>query len=90
MEWGWIAPWETVPDYTAMRPINARCETVATSRLFGNALRARRRLGPVDAWNEWAHMAGGNRPYALARADGAPLALERCGKTGRASGPTGG
>lgn len=26
MEWGWLAPWENVPDYTAMRPINARCE----------------------------------------------------------------
>lgn len=75
MEWGWIAPWESVPDYTAMRPINARCETVATSRLFGNALRARRCLVPVDAWYEWARKAGGKQPYALARADGAPLAL---------------
>lgn len=75
MEWGWIASWENVPDYTAMRPINARCETAATSRLFGKALRSRRCLVPVDAWYEWARVAGGKQPYALAGADDAPLVL---------------
>lgn len=75
MEWGWLAPWENVPDYTAMRPINARCETVGTSRLFGKALRSRRCLVPVDAWYEWVRVPGGKQPYALARTDGVPLAL---------------
>jgi putative SOS response-associated peptidase YedK len=69
-----------VPHFTkdlkaCARPINARSETVATSGMFRGALAARRCLVPADAFYEWRATADGKRPYAIARADGAPLAF---------------
>jgi putative SOS response-associated peptidase YedK len=34
---------------------------------------------PGDAFYEWKAMADGKQPYAIARRDGAPLALAGCG-----------
>ena len=72
--------WGLVPHFTrdpkkANRPINARAETVASSGMFRGALAARRCLVPADAFYEWKTMADGKQPYAIARIDGAPLAL---------------
>lgn len=72
--------WGLVPSFTkdlkaAKRPINARAETAATSGMFRGALEKRRCLVPADAFYEWLATAAGKQPYAIARTDGAPLAL---------------
>jgi hypothetical protein len=59
----------------AARPINARAETVASCGMFRGALTTRRRIVPADAFYEWKAMADGKQPYAIARTDGARLAL---------------
>jgi putative SOS response-associated peptidase YedK len=72
--------WGLVPHFTkelksAKRPINARAETVATSPLFRSAFAARRCLVPADAFYEWQTTVAGKQPFAIARADGAPLVM---------------
>lgn len=56
------------------RPINARAETVATSRYFSGAFAHRRALIPADGWYEWRLEEGGRKqPYYFSRRDGQPL-----------------
>ncbi len=74
LHWG-LVPHFTKNLKTCKRPINARSETAATSPLFRGALAARRCLVPADAFYEWRAMPDGKQPYAIARADGAPLAF---------------
>lgn len=63
-----------VADEGAPAPINARAETVATSRYFREAFAHRRGLVPADGWYEWrVGPDGRKRPYYIRRADGAPL-----------------
>ena len=75
MDWGLLASWERHPDTARLRPINARCETVAASRMFAPAFRRRRTLIAVDAWYEWVRNGGQKVPHALARSDGRPTVL---------------
>jgi putative SOS response-associated peptidase YedK len=75
MTWGLLAPWEKHWDTARMRPINARCETVAISRLFAPTFRRRRCLIAVDGWYEWAREGGQKIPHALARSDRGPAVL---------------
>ncbi|MCS6800497.1 MAG: SOS response-associated peptidase [Chloroflexota bacterium] len=61
--------------------INARAESVADSRLFAPALRARRVIVPATGWYEWKETPAGKQPYYFRRKDGelvgfAGLALE--------------
>ncbi len=72
--------WGLVPHFTkdvkaARKPINARSETAARSGMFRGALASRRCLVPVDAFYEWRVVPGGKQPYAIARADGKPMAM---------------
>jgi putative SOS response-associated peptidase YedK len=72
--------WGFVPAFTktlkeARRPINARAETAATSGMFRNALAKRRCLVPAPAFYEWQAGPSGKTPYAIARADGDPMAF---------------
>jgi len=72
--------WGLVPHFTkqlkgAPKPINARAETVATAGLFRGAFAARRCLVPAECFYEWRKTGTGRQPYAVARQDGAPLAL---------------
>jgi putative SOS response-associated peptidase YedK len=72
--------WGLVPHFTkdlksARRPINARAETAASSGMFRGALASRRCIVPADAFYEWRATPAGKQPYAIARADGLPLAL---------------
>ncbi len=53
MQWGFAPAWAT---QATTRPINARCETVATSPLFRAAFRSTRCIVPVSGFYEW--MAG--------------------------------
>ncbi len=57
------------------RPINARAETVTRNSLFRDSFARRRCLVPAGAFYEWRTTPDGKQPFAVARADGAPLAL---------------
>ncbi len=72
--------WGFIPAYTktlkdARRPVNARVETVTTSGMFRNAFLKRRCLVPAPVFYEWKALAAGKQPYAIARADGEPMAF---------------
>ena len=72
--------WGLVPYFThdleaCERPINARSETAASSPMFSGALASRRCLVPADAFYAWKTEPSGKQPYAVARRDGAPLAM---------------
>jgi putative SOS response-associated peptidase YedK len=76
-----VARWGLVPAWSgdasaAARMINARAETVATSRAFGRSFAERRCLVPADGWYEWRRLSGGGRQaYFMTREDGQPLAF---------------
>ena len=75
-----VARWGLVPAWSAdarggARMINARAETVATSRAFASSFERRRCLVPADGWYEWAREAGRKQPYFMTRTDGQPLAF---------------
>ncbi|WP_158742186.1 SOS response-associated peptidase [Acidisphaera sp. L21] len=74
LQWGLVPSWTKDPR-AARRPINARAETAAGSGMFKSALATRRCLIPADAFYEWQARADGKQPFAIARADGAPLAF---------------
>ena len=75
--WGLLPPWAT--DVRAgARMINARAETVATSRAFAPSFARRRCLVPADGWFEWTAPPGGGKrkqAYYMTPADGAGLAF---------------
>jgi putative SOS response-associated peptidase YedK len=62
MEWGFLPHWAKDPR-AAHRPINARAETVATSRMFGSAFRSQRCLVPASGFYEWQATPAGKQPY---------------------------
>jgi putative SOS response-associated peptidase YedK len=74
LTWG-LLPFFTRDAAKAVRPFNARAETVASSGMFRDAFARRRCLVPADAYYEWQTSPAGKVPYAIARANGAPLAL---------------
>ncbi len=74
LSWG-LVPHFTTDLKTARRPINARAETAAGSPMFREALARRRCLVPADVFYEWQSAEAGKQPFAIARADGAPLAF---------------
>ncbi|MCC5950179.1 MAG: SOS response-associated peptidase [Nitriliruptoraceae bacterium] len=76
LRWGFLAPWATDLRHRP-QPINARVETVASSRMFRPAFERRRCLLPADGFYEWQDRGEGRRkqPFHLADPDGAPLAF---------------
>lgn len=73
--WGLVPPWSKDVSGAA-RMINARAETVATSRAFAPSFQRRRCLVPADGWYEWVRREGGGKqPYFMTRSDGGPLAF---------------
>ncbi|MDD2878357.1 MAG: SOS response-associated peptidase [Acidiphilium sp.] len=75
-DWGFVAPWEKHAETARIKPINAKAETVATSKLFGGSFKSHRCLIPVRCWYEWKLVAPGlKQPYALGRTDGVPITL---------------
>jgi putative SOS response-associated peptidase YedK len=76
LRWGFVPYW--VRELKGARqPINARIETVATSKMFAEAFRRRRCLLPADGFYEWQDRGEGRpkQPYLLADPDGEPLAF---------------
>jgi putative SOS response-associated peptidase YedK len=74
LTWGFVPAFSTSLK-AARRPVNARSETVAASGMFRNAFAKRRCIVPAAAFYEWQAGPAGKTPYAIARADGDPLAF---------------
>jgi len=72
--WGLVPPWADDPRAGA-RMINARAETVATSRAFASSFERRRCLVPADGWFEWVRDGGRKQAYYLTPRDGSVLAF---------------
>ncbi len=87
LRWGFVPPWSHDPA-SGPRPINARAEGAASSRLFGPAVRSRRCAVPADGWYEWRDEDGARQPHLLRDPDGAPLALAGLWSTWRDAGGT--
>jgi putative SOS response-associated peptidase YedK len=74
-QWGFTPAWAKTLD-DGPRPINARSETVGTSKLFRRAYEQRRCLIPADGFYEWQARTGQRKqPYYIHRSDGTMLAL---------------
>jgi putative SOS response-associated peptidase YedK len=76
LRWGLIPYWCNDPA-GGRKPINAKCETVATLPMFRDAYRERRCIVPVDGFFEWKAIKGQTtkQPFAIAMKDGAPFGL---------------
>ncbi|MEU8260142.1 SOS response-associated peptidase [Micromonospora sp. NPDC048999] len=76
-----VGRWGLVPHWSrsaagAARMINARAETVATSRAYARSFVRRRCLVPADGWYEWVREPDGRRqPYYMTPVDGSVLAF---------------
>jgi putative SOS response-associated peptidase YedK len=66
LRWGLVPHWTKEPA-RALKPVNARSDTVSTSAMFRGAYRERRCLVPVDGWYEWQkHPDGRKQAHAFA------------------------
>jgi len=70
--WGFRPHWA---GDDAPAAINARAETVASSRYFHRAFSRHRGLVPADGWYEWRPTEAGKQPHFITRADGEPVWL---------------
>ncbi len=75
LRWGLLPHWARGDPRKVRQPINARAETVATLPTFRDAFARRRCIVPIDGFYEWQVRPEGKQPYAVARADGAVMAL---------------
>ena len=76
LRWGLIPYWCTDPA-GGRKPINAKCETIATLPTFRDAYRHRRCIVPVDGFFEWKAVKGqkAKQPYAIGMKDGTPFGI---------------
>lgn len=76
LRWGFVPPWARQLKGSP-QPINARVESIASSRMFAPSFRRKRCLVPADGFYEWQARGEGRRkqPYHLADPDGQPLAF---------------
>lgn len=72
--WG-LLPHNTQDPNTAVRPINARAETVATHPLFASAFRDRRAIIPMSVYYQRRWTKGSKEVFAISRIDGEPMAV---------------
>lgn len=68
--WGFRPRWVT--DEKAPQPINAKSETVASSRYFREAFAHRRCLIPASGWYEWQRTEKAKQPYYITAVDPDP------------------
>ena len=84
LRWGYVPSWSD--DATrGVRPINARSEGAAGSRMFRDALARRRCVVPIDGWYEWREREGGGtkRAFHLALEPAGPFAVAALRSTWR-------
>ena len=76
LRWGLVPPWASDVKI-GNRMINARSETVADSKAYGRAFRARRCIVAADGFYEWVPVPGERhkQPVYIHRSDGEPLAF---------------
>ncbi|GAA0541036.1 SOS response-associated peptidase [Paractinoplanes ferrugineus] len=74
VRWGLVPPWAKDLRGGA-KMINARAETVATSRAFAPSFARRRCLVPADGWFEWVRTGKERQAFYLTPADGSVLAF---------------
>jgi putative SOS response-associated peptidase YedK len=74
LRWGLVPRWAKDASGAA-KMINARSESVAEKPAFREAFRKRRCLVTADGFYEWRTDGKSKQPYAVALADGAPMAL---------------
>jgi putative SOS response-associated peptidase YedK len=76
LRWGFVPHWVRQLK-GARQPINARVESLATSKMFADAFRRRRCLLPADGFYEWQDRGEGRRkqPHLLTDHDGGLLAF---------------
>ncbi|MGK5742616.1 SOS response-associated peptidase [Micromonospora sp. URMC 103] len=72
--WGFLPHWARSAAGAA-RMINARAETVATSRAYAGAFARRRCLVPADGWYEWVRTPTGRQAYYMTPQDASVLAF---------------
>lgn len=73
LRWGLVPRWANDASGGA-RIVNARGESVAEKPAFRDAFRKRRCLVAMDGFYEWRQEGARKQPYAVAMADGAPMA----------------
>jgi putative SOS response-associated peptidase YedK len=74
LRWG-LVPWWADDPKMGSRFINARADTLLTSRAFREAARERRCLVVVDGFYEWQRHGKTKTPFFVHRRDGKPFAL---------------
>jgi putative SOS response-associated peptidase YedK len=74
LRWGLVPLWAKDPS-VGPKAINARSETIATSRIFRDAFERRRCLVPADGFYEWQKRDGRTQPYAIVPAGGGVFAF---------------
>jgi putative SOS response-associated peptidase YedK len=72
--WGLIPAW-SADAAGAARMINARSESITTSRAFAHSFAQRRCLVPAEGWYEWLRQGRAKQPYFMTREDGNVLAF---------------
>lgn len=70
--WGFRPHWA---GGEAPKPINARAESLSSSKYFRGAFHHHRCLIPADGWYEWMPTESGKQPYFFTREDRQPLFL---------------
>ncbi|MFD0558533.1 putative SOS response-associated peptidase YedK [Stackebrandtia endophytica] len=71
--WGLVPPWSDSPS-VGVRMINARSESVTTSRAYRGPFARKRCLVPADGWYEWRKLGGGRKqPYFTTAKQDRPL-----------------
>lgn len=74
LRWGLVPVWSKDASGAA-RMINARAETITEKPAFRDAFAKRRAIVPIDAFYEWRTDGRAKQPFAVARANGRPMAL---------------
>jgi len=62
-KWGLIPPW--TKGKPRLQPINAKCETAATSAMFRQSMQSRRCLVPADGFFEWQGAKPPKQPWFI-------------------------
>lgn len=74
LRWGLVPRWAKDPS-VGSRMINARSESLAEKPAFREAFARRRCLVAADGFYEWRTEGRAKQPFAVAMADGSPMAL---------------
>jgi putative SOS response-associated peptidase YedK len=70
-KWGFVPWW--AKEQAKLKPINAKCETAASGRMFREAFARRRCLIPADGFYEWKGSKPPKQPYFIHMKDDHPF-----------------